>query len=164
MTNYTSRDFKRWLIESKTLNTSSNIAKEMIIKVLLSDNGNTTSGAMGALNRQGYSVEEVRDNFGKYISRFKEVLASDTNCNPEELRLPKGAVSKQFQVVKQMPPLKHKKSSPFDIMESDVCKWLMFQPEILQYIFNRINNSGFIKFNPDTGTWQGVDYQEERSE
>ena len=40
---------------------------------------------------------------------------------------------------------------------SDVAKWIIQQPEVMQKIFDMANRHGFIKYNPETKTWQGVD-------
>ncbi len=74
-------------------------------------------------------------------------------------------ISKKLQCVKKMPPLKHNVGNgKFDITKSEVTQWLIRQPEIMQWIFDHANNMQrhgeelLIKFNPETGTWQGVDY------
>lgn len=71
--------------------------------------------------------------------------------------------SKKLQCARQMPELKHKiGDGDFDITKSEVCKWLVQQPEILDYLFDKVRGNGrrvpLIKYNPDRGTWQGVDY------
>jgi len=62
---------------------------------------------------------------------------------------------------KYMPPLKHTKSIPFDIRKSDVAKFLMTQPDIMQKIFDMACRKGVIEYNPDTQTWQGVNYKDD---
>lgn len=67
--------------------------------------------------------------------------------------------SKLLDVAKKMPPLYHTlPGEEFDIEKSEIAKWLIQQPEILQYIFNRINGSAYIRYNSETGKWEGVDY------
>lgn len=62
--------------------------------------------------------------------------------------------------VKKMPSLKHKdKNGQFDITKSEVCNWLITQPDIAQKIFDMAMNKGVIKFDSQTGTWQGVEYE-----
>lgn len=66
---------------------------------------------------------------------------------------------KFLECVKHMPPLGHAKDKTgFDIQNSDVAKWIIQQPEVMQKIFDMANRHGFIKYNPETKTWQGVDY------
>ena len=75
--------------------------------------------------------------------------------------------------IKNMPPLRHKlPDEPFDIMKSEVVDWIVAQPEIRQWIFDKVastNKRGFVSagnmrcliaYNRATGTWQGSDYQE----
>ena len=70
--------------------------------------------------------------------------------------------SKLCKIVKRMPPLYHKlPDEEYDIRKSRVIWWLMKQPEMLEYIWNRIKQSGAIQYNPETGKWQGVDFREE---
>lgn len=77
-------------------------------------------------------------------------------------------ISKKLLCVKKMPPLKHKKENePFDIMKSEVAQWLVQQPEVLQWICDHIKDMKhhdkelLIKYNQETGTWQGIDYENE---
>lgn len=58
-----------------------------------------------------------------------------------------------------MPPLKHKHGETFDWSSSEVCNWLMAQPRVRQYVFDKCNQRGLIVYNPDTGTWSGKDYK-----
>lgn len=75
-------------------------------------------------------------------------------------------ISKNLQAVKKMPPLVHHvKGENFDITKSEVAKWLVQQPEVMQWVFDHVNNMQrkngeelLIKYNPDTGMWNGVDY------
>lgn len=70
--------------------------------------------------------------------------------------------SKLYETAKSMPPLYHKlPSEDFDIRKSRVLWWLVKQPELLEYVWNRIKQSGAVKYDPQTGKWQGVDFQEE---
>lgn len=69
--------------------------------------------------------------------------------------------SDKLDCVKKMPELWHKISDgEFDITKSEVVDWLINQPDILQYIFNRVANNGsktLIVYNPERGSWKGVD-------
>lgn len=76
----------------------------------------------------------------------------------------KKVISKYLEVAKKMPPLYHTlPGRQFDIQISEVAQWLIEQPEILNYIVNRIKGgrgqSPYIVYNSDTGKWQGVDYE-----
>ena len=57
---------------------------------------------------------------------------------------------------RSMPRLKHTFGSKFDIRTSEVVRWLLDQPKIMQKIFNFATNSGAIVYDPDTGEWRGA--------
>ena len=68
--------------------------------------------------------------------------------------------SEKLNAAKIMPELKHSvPRQPFDITRSEVVAWLIEQPDILQFIFNKVQNIE-IKFNGENGTWVGVDYDD----
>ena len=58
---------------------------------------------------------------------------------------------------RKMPRLKHTVGDRFDIRTSEVVKWLVNQPEIMQKIFNFAMNEKTIVYDPDTGEWRGAD-------
>ncbi len=59
-----------------------------------------------------------------------------------------------------MPPLYHTiPGEKFDIRKSRVIWWLTKQPDILNWLWNNISQSGMVTYNPETGKWQGVDYE-----
>ena len=46
---------------------------------------------------------------------------------------------------KNMPPLFHAlPGQKFEIRNSEVVKWLISNPEVLQYLFDKVNKSGFL--------------------
>jgi len=60
--------------------------------------------------------------------------------------------SKKLLVARNMPPLYHTiPGKNFDIAQSEVVKWLIAQPDILNYIWDNIKNSGDVFYNTDTG-------------
>ena len=66
-----------------------------------------------------------------------------------------------WEPIKQMPPLPH--SYPgveFDITESEAAAWIASQPEVRQKMFDMARYHGVIQYDPDTGTWKGVDYED----
>jgi hypothetical protein len=74
-------------------------------------------------------------------------------------------ISKNLFCVKKMPPLKHKPlNGEFDITKSEVAKWLIQQPEVMQWVFDHVKDMQrhgeelLIKYDPETGLWQGIDY------
>jgi hypothetical protein len=61
---------------------------------------------------------------------------------------------------KCMPPLYHKlPDEDYSSEKSQVIKWLIQQPHICEFVWDKIKQSGDVKYNPDTGKWQGVDYE-----
>jgi hypothetical protein len=51
--------------------------------------------------------------------------------------------------------LNHKPGSAFDPNASEVYRWLSQQPELLSYLFGKMQHSGAIVFDPESGTWSG---------
>jgi hypothetical protein len=67
--------------------------------------------------------------------------------------------SKKLDAGRYMPPLKHRVGPAYNVTDSEVAKWLCSQPSVMEYIFQRMNAAGYIVYNPETGTWSGVDYK-----
>jgi len=68
------------------------------------------------------------------------------------------AIGRAVDVARTMPPLRHSlPGHPFDIERSEVARWLCSQPGIMQYVFDAAKNAGTIAYDPETGTWRGVD-------
>ena len=68
--------------------------------------------------------------------------------------------SKIFDIARKMPPLNHSvKGEVFDIRKSQVLQWLIKQPEVLNYIWNKLKNSGDVIYDEKSGTWRGADYK-----
>ncbi len=60
---------------------------------------------------------------------------------------------------RSMPKLKHRNGSDYDISKSEVCKWLIRQPEIQQKVFDMAMNAKVIAFDVQSKEWKGVDYE-----
>ena len=70
--------------------------------------------------------------------------------------------SQLLELATNMPPLRHSiPGQEFSIYNSEVIRWLINQPEALNYIWNNIKNSGAVVYDNESGTWQGVNYKEE---
>lgn len=66
--------------------------------------------------------------------------------------------SEKLNIAKQMPELKHSVlGKKFDVTKSDVVKWLISQPDILQYLFDHVKNVDIV-YVPEYSTWVGVDH------
>ncbi len=62
------------------------------------------------------------------------------------------------EVVSKMPRLSHWKDrgEPFRYEDSEVVKWIMSQPEIPRWIFDKARNMGCIVYDEESGCWEGV--------
>lgn len=68
--------------------------------------------------------------------------------------------TEKLNVCATMPPLPHGVTGqPFDISKSEAAAWIVSQPDILQYVFDRAKSAGLIAFDPDTRLWTGVDHK-----
>jgi hypothetical protein len=61
-----------------------------------------------------------------------------------------------MRVAATMPECKHSNVEPFDIHKSEVVKWLIAQPEILQAMFNFYHDRGAIVFDQEQRLWRGA--------
>ena len=60
-----------------------------------------------------------------------------------------------------MPPLYHTQPGEnYYWKNSDVLKWLAARPALIEYLFETVKNKEIV-YNPDTGKWQGVNYDED---
>lgn len=60
----------------------------------------------------------------------------------------------RLEVAREMPPLRHSiPGEPFRMENSEVVKWLIGQPEVLQYLFDKAK--AYLVYDPETGTWKG---------
>lgn len=67
--------------------------------------------------------------------------------------------SKAFQAASLMPRgMSHNpdKTQPFDIYRSEAVCWIVKQPEILSYLWSKIQSTGAVTFDPTTQTWSGI--------
>lgn len=69
------------------------------------------------------------------------------------------ARDKRLTVGCVMPPLQRKKTGQeYDNKKDDVLNWISEQPELLMYVCDKLTQGGYIKYDANIGTWQGVDY------
>ncbi len=67
-----------------------------------------------------------------------------------------------MELVRNMPPMHHTQpGQKYAHEKSDVLKWIAMQYEFLNMLFNDMKNCGYVKYDPDTQKWQGVDYENE---
>lgn len=73
----------------------------------------------------------------------------------------KKSKSIKLDTAKSMPPLYHKlPGENYSTEKSQAIQWLIQQPEIQEFIWDKIKQSGDVFYNSATGKWQGVDCQE----
>lgn len=68
-----------------------------------------------------------------------------------------------FIKARNMPPLRHSiAGKAFNIQNSEAAKWLCAQPEIMQYVFEKVKGSssgpGEIIYDPENKTWRGIEW------
>lgn len=64
-----------------------------------------------------------------------------------------------YRALAMMPPLRHKVGDPFDIEQSEVVAWLLRQPELKQWLFNKVSDTRRIVYDEATGTWSGAPFR-----
>lgn len=70
--------------------------------------------------------------------------------------------SKKLNIARNLPPSYHTlPGEKFDIKKSEVINWLIEQPEILNYLWDNIKQSGDVEYDPTTRIWTGVDYDDD---
>ncbi|NBJ71030.1 MULTISPECIES: hypothetical protein [Clostridia] len=68
----------------------------------------------------------------------------------------------KLRVARNMPPLYHTlPGEKYSHRKSEVLKWLSERPALIEHVFTDVSNSKDIFYNPETGKWQGVDYEED---
>nr|DAS24626.1 MAG TPA: hypothetical protein [Caudoviricetes sp.] len=69
--------------------------------------------------------------------------------------------SEKLLVAKTMPPLYHTlPGEKFDGDRSQVYAWIKNQPDLMNWFWRQLASAGYIVYNPETGQWKGVDYDD----
>ena len=62
--------------------------------------------------------------------------------------------------IAEMPPMDHwplkEAGVPFDIMASEVMKWMVKQPEVMDFLFDVTRGTKMIRYDGGSGTWVGI--------
>lgn len=70
--------------------------------------------------------------------------------------------SEKLKVGRLMPPKYHKlPDETYDVKKSEAVQWLIKNPAILEYIWDKYKQSNDVVYNPSTRKWQGVDWEGE---
>jgi hypothetical protein len=65
---------------------------------------------------------------------------------------------KVYQCACQMPSgRRHQSGATYDVRSSEIVRWLVSQPVILQNLFDKVSKTGAIVFDPQSRTWSGRD-------
>ena len=68
---------------------------------------------------------------------------------------------KRLLVAKAMPPLcRTQPGENYSYNRDEVLKWLSNRPSLIDYIFDKLRQSNYIFYDPVSGLWQGVSYDE----
>lgn len=68
--------------------------------------------------------------------------------------------SRKLSVARNLPPSYHKiPGQEFDVRKSEVIRWLIQRPSVLEFLWDQIKQSGDVSYNPETGKWQGADHE-----
>lgn len=71
--------------------------------------------------------------------------------------------SEAWNCLKNMPPLYHKlPNQEFSYERSEVFKWISNQKEALGWLLGSAYKNKYLKYNKETGKWQGIDYKENK--
>ena len=69
--------------------------------------------------------------------------------------------NKKLDIAKQMPPLKRKssKEAEYDPENDQIIQWIKNQPDLINFLLEKLASWGYIVFESNTRTWRGVDYR-----
>ena len=67
--------------------------------------------------------------------------------------------AEKLSKVSKMPPSYHKlPGKEYDPKNAETIKWMIQQPELLEYLWDHVKQSKFVEYDKETGLWIGVDY------
>ena len=69
--------------------------------------------------------------------------------------------SRRLMAAKKMPPLKKReKDGKYIASEDQVKKWMAENQDLMNWLFDKVHDLGYVKYDPEGGDWVGVDYGE----
>lgn len=72
----------------------------------------------------------------------------------------KASRDRRLLVANDMPPLfRTQPGKKYNYDDDDVLKWIAARPGLLGFVFDKLRACGYISYDPDTGKWQGADYE-----
>ena len=94
-------------------------------------------------------------------ARSLPLPVTGAEMNEEETMARGRAKDKRLLVGCEMPPLYHTlPGETYDAKKSEVLNWISERPGLLTYMFDKLVSGKYIFYDPDTGKWQGVDYDD----
>ncbi|MDM8100958.1 hypothetical protein [Oceanobacillus oncorhynchi] len=73
--------------------------------------------------------------------------------------MPRKKKKPKLRIARDMPPLYHTlPGEPYNYKNSEVLKWLAERPALIEQLFEDVNSAKDIIYDPETGKWQGVNY------
>ncbi len=66
---------------------------------------------------------------------------------------------KRLEVAKQMPPLRRTRiGKGYDANYDEVLRWVGSSTDCAMYLVDLLARIGYIKYNSENGTWEGVEH------
>lgn len=66
---------------------------------------------------------------------------------------------KRLLVAKDMPPLRRTQvGEKYSYEKDEVFKWISERPGLINYVFDKLSQSGYIVYDSKTGLWKGENY------
>lgn len=67
--------------------------------------------------------------------------------------------SRRLMASRQMPPLQTREKGGKYIADKDqVKKWMGENQDLMNWLFDKVKDLGYIKYDSESGNWVGVDY------
>ena len=67
--------------------------------------------------------------------------------------------SRRLMAAKNMPPLKKReKGLAYDAGKDQVKQWFGENQDLMNWLFDKVKDMGYIRYDSETGSWVGVDY------
>lgn len=66
---------------------------------------------------------------------------------------------RRLQVALKMPPLRRKQPNAlYEVNADEVTCWIKRQPELILFMFDKLKDNGYIKYDSERGIWQGANW------
>mgnify|MGYP001631265471 CR=1 FL=1 len=150
---YKETDFKKWLLDTNFKEKATEEQLEILQELENLPDNLTIIGYWMELIDIYKSVDFLSEHFRYIMWEFQAISKNHNTKLNTDKKIKKR--SKLLDCATTMPPVGRKEN---------VINWISTQEALCEWVFNHIKDDNLIVFDKSTGTWQGVDYQEERSE